>query len=110
MLWRDLGNDNEWHQSVLPIQGQIQDIEVINESTIYAVIGQQENLSFGWVSKLAKSTNGGNSWQLIEKDFYGESISFFNEQHGIAMAKGVLQVTHDGGLNWRLVLISDAIK
>ncbi|HRJ31309.1 MAG: hypothetical protein KF803_11330 [Cyclobacteriaceae bacterium] len=105
-----LENDNEWDQSVLPLQGQIQDIEVINGNTIYAVIGQQENLSFGWVSKLAKSTNGGNSWQLIEKDFYGESISFFDEQHGIAMAKGVLQVTHDGGLNWRLVLISDAIK
>lgn len=90
--------------------GKIQDIEIINGNTIYAVIGQQENPSFGWVSKLAKSTNGGASWQIMDKDFYGESISFFNEQHGIAMAKGVLQVTHDGGETWRLVLISDAIK
>lgn len=103
-------NVGQWQKITLPMPGKIQDIEIINENTIYTVIGQQESPSFGWVSKLAKSTNGGTSWQIMDKDFYGESISFFNEQHGIAMAKGVLQVTHDGGLNWRLVLISDAIK
>lgn len=99
-----------WNEVDLPIDGEIQDIEVINGNTIYVVIGQQEDKSFGWVSKLATSTDGGNNWQLIDNEFYGENISFYNEQVGIAMSKGVLQSTNDGGINWKLILISNAVK
>ena len=95
-----------WIESSLPLLGKILDIEPINNNLIYAVIGIESDDSFGWISKLATSTDKGITWQSGNTKFYADDISFFDQLHGIAMSKGILQVTHDGGITWRPVLIS----
>lgn len=76
------------------------------------------NENFGYISngqegKIAKTSNGGISWQIIETTFKGyiRKVYFQTEQVGFAIAhikenntpKAVILKTTDGGNNWQEV-------
>jgi hypothetical protein len=105
-LFTSMDYGKSWIKRIISLDGEIQDVAVPDDHVIYAVIGLRNNEPHGWISKLAKSSDDGSTWQIMEKEFYGEKISFFDREHGIAMAKGTLQVTHDGGNTWKLILVS----
>jgi hypothetical protein len=104
-LFTSVDGGKQWTERIIPLAGMIQDIEIPEENVIYAVIANGEDEPHGPISRLVKSSDAGSTWEIMEKEFYGERISFFNSQHGIAMANGTLQVTHDGGSTWKLVLV-----
>jgi hypothetical protein len=106
LLFSSMDDGRSWSKRIMPLDGNIEDIAVPDANIIYAVIGVRMDESQGQISSLVKSADGGNSWQIMEREFYGDKASFFDEEHGIAMAKGSLQVTHDGGNTWKLILVS----
>jgi hypothetical protein len=105
-LFTSVDRGKSWTERIIPLEGMIQDVEIPDDNVIYAVMANGEDEAQGPISRLVKSSDAGSTWQVMDKEFYGERISFFNNQHGIAMANGTLQVTHDGGSTWKLVLVS----
>ncbi len=77
--------------------------QVLGNGMIYAVV-RQEFGDRGTISKLAKSSDNGATWTTENPLFYGDRISFHDPSHGIAMTGATLQVTHDGGKSWTLLL------
>lgn len=79
--------------------------QVMDSGTIYAV-SRVNSGDRGTVSQLAKSSDGGILWTKESPLFYGERISFYDNSNGLAMSHGTLQVTHNGGKSWQLVITS----
>jgi hypothetical protein len=97
---------NSWIERSMPLNGEIHDVAIAEDNVIYAAVSYGREDAHGPISKLIKSTDGGASWQIMDAEIYGDKLSFFDKQNGIGMAKGTLQVTHDGGETWRLVLVA----
>jgi hypothetical protein len=78
------------------------DVKLLPDGSIYAII--DANTANYSTRRLAKSFDNGKSWTLENKEFYANSISFYDQKNGLAVYGSLLQVTNDGGKNWKLIL------
>lgn len=84
-----------------------------NGSSVYFFNEMIGYITSGQTGKIAKTLNGGDSWQIIETNFDGiiKKVYFQNEQLGFAIgqakidnvAKALILKTTDGGLNWETI-------
>jgi len=84
------------------------DIELFDRKTAIVM-----SIGTGELSKLYKTVDGGNSWQLLyqnkdEKGFF-DSIAFWNNKMGLLLGDPVdgyyvIKKTNDGGKTWRRIL------
>ena len=84
--------------------------QFLNDKVGYAIrtieyLPQYERTRVASVGYLYKTTNGGATWAAASnRVIYGDRIFFLNENVGLAMSFGVLQLTRDGGKSWQLLL------
>lgn len=81
------------------------DVQVIGPETFFGITPSAPG-DRGPICALYKSTDGGATWTTEATPFYAERIHFYNATDGLAMAEATLQITHDGGKTWKLVLTS----
>jgi hypothetical protein len=93
--WKQVNNQN---QKFIYVQS-------LPDGNLVGVIEQRKG-DIGTISKLAKSTDMGLSWQIIGNEFYGDYVCFFDQQNGVAISLGTLQATRDGGKTWKLIFAS----
>ena len=89
-----------WYQQFMPNLGgrQIQDITFLDSLTGYACARQTSDSSY-----ILKTTNGGDDWQIIYRNFFAMTqIQFLNLNIGYACG-AYLYKTTDGGFNWNQV-------
>ncbi|WP_286233423.1 WD40/YVTN/BNR-like repeat-containing protein [Thalassotalea sediminis] len=86
------------------------DIEVFDQDTAIIM-----SVGSGDSSKLFKTQNGGDSWQLLyqnkEAEGFFDSIDFWNKQVGLLLGDPVdgfyvVKKTEDGGKTWRRITIN----
>jgi photosystem II stability/assembly factor-like uncharacterized protein len=90
-----------WYQQFMPNIGgkQIVDITFLDSLTGIAVANQYPSDS----NYVLKTTNGGDNWQIIFRQYYPmQHIQFLNLNTGYACA-GYLYKTIDGGYSWNLI-------
>ncbi len=84
--------------------GKILEVEFVNEQIGYLVSEEDED-NIASVSNIYKTTDGGYHWEKINTHkIYADHIDFKDENTGIATSKNVVQITHDGGKNWDLLI------
>ena len=86
-----------WTQQFMPnLNGkQITDITFLDSLNGYAVATQTSDSSY-----ILKTTNGGDNWQIIYRQFFAMThVQFLNTSTGFA-GGGYLYKTTNGGLNW----------
>ena len=86
-----------WYQQFLPEIGnrQISDIEFLDSLTGIAVAIKPSDTSY-----ILKSTNGGDNWQIIFRNFYAMNrLQFLNLNTGYACG-GYLYKTTNEGISW----------
>lgn len=89
-----------WYQQFLPNIGnrQIQDITFIDSLTGYMAARQTSDTSY-----ILKTTDGGNIWQIIFRNFFAMTqVQFLNVNTGYCVG-AYLYKTTDGGFNWNQV-------
>lgn len=91
VTWSDLGDGMNFIHA-----------QAIDTQNIFA-IAKSSTGDRGTISKLYKSANLGVTWTSEEALFYGDRIHFYDASNGLAMARGTLQITHDGGRTWKLI-------
>ena len=79
-----------------------------NNSGVIFQNGTFLNENLGWIvgTDIYKTVDGGNSWIKQNKptEKYLESVSFSDENHGIAVGyQGIILKTIDGGNNWTVI-------
>lgn len=76
-----------------------------NDNVLYAVVKKDED-DYGNISDIYRSTDLGESWnKLNSHDIYADNISFYNSPNsGVAVSRGVLQISSDGGVTWRVIM------
>jgi len=89
------------------VKTDFRDIALFDKNTAIVMgVGSAEQ------SMLYKTTNGGESWQLLyqnqDKTGFFDSIAFWNEQHGLLLGDPidgfyVVKITKDGGKTWRRI-------
>jgi photosystem II stability/assembly factor-like uncharacterized protein len=91
---------NGWYQQFMPNLGgkQITDITFLDSLTGYAVARQTSDSSY-----IIKTTNGGDNWIIIYRNYYMMTgIQFLNMNTGYACG-AYLYKTTNGGFNWNQV-------
>lgn len=86
-----------WTQQFMPDLGgrQISDITFLDSLTGYASARQTSDTSY-----ILKTTNGGDNWQIIYRNFLAMThLQFLNANTGYAVG-AYLYKTTNGGLNW----------
>jgi len=86
-----------WYQQFMPNIGgrQITDITFQDSLIGYSVAWQSSDTSY-----ILKTTNGGNDWQIIYRNFYQmKQLQFLNINTGYACG-AFLYKTSNGGINW----------
>jgi photosystem II stability/assembly factor-like uncharacterized protein len=89
-----------WYQQFMPNLGgrTIQDIEFLDSLTGYATARQTGDTSY-----VLKTTNGGDNWQIVYRNFFAMTqIQFLNVNTGYA-AGAYLFKTTNGGFNWNVI-------
>jgi len=89
-----------WYQQFMPDIGSrsIQDITFVDSLTGYVSARQTGDTSY-----ILKTTNGGNNWQIIYRNFFAMTqIQFLNSGTGYACGACLFK-TINGGLNWNQV-------
>jgi photosystem II stability/assembly factor-like uncharacterized protein len=89
-----------WYQQFMPNLGgrQIQDITFLDSLTGYASARQTSDTSY-----ILKTTNGGDNWQIIYRNFFAMTqIQFLNVNTGYTVG-AYLYKTTNGGFNWSQV-------
>jgi photosystem II stability/assembly factor-like uncharacterized protein len=91
---------NGWYQQFMPNLGgkTIQDMTFLDSLTGYTSARQTSDTSY-----ILKTSNGGNNWQIIFRNFYAMTqIQFLNVNTGYAVG-AYLYKTTNGGFNWEQV-------
>jgi len=93
----------QWYQINLPVSGQINDIQFINQNTGWAVVKQSN-----YIYTLIRTTNQGTNWNVI----YSDSskvwfIHFFNDTLGYSLGyvygTHLISKTTNKGYNWNII-------
>jgi photosystem II stability/assembly factor-like uncharacterized protein len=99
---------NGWYQQFMPNLGgrTINDITFLDSLTGYAVTNKSSDTSY-----FLKTTNAGNDWQIIYRQYYElmTSIQFINDRTGFAGGSYVFKTTN-GGYNWSIISSSLAVS
>jgi photosystem II stability/assembly factor-like uncharacterized protein len=91
-------NGSGW--SILPIQGDISDMEVISGFSFEQTPIYQSTTS----GAIRKSTNGGFTWITYTTGVSSiQDISFYSENVGWAVSSGKVLRTTNGGVSWTIV-------
>lgn len=94
-------------------------VDIIDANTIFAV-GWSLNEWSQYMSKLLRSTDGGENWEELSHPLDGynvgmEEVAFANAQNGYIAANGhgnsasALVYTHDGGATWSMSTNSNSL-
>jgi photosystem II stability/assembly factor-like uncharacterized protein len=90
-------NPSGWYQQNMPDIGsrQITNVKFIDSLTGYACAYRTSDTSY-----ILKSTNGGDSWQIIYRSyFYMQNFQFLNKDTGYVCGAYIFKTTN-GGFNW----------
>jgi photosystem II stability/assembly factor-like uncharacterized protein len=94
-----MNNGQSWNKRPLITNGNFQEFHIINRDTFYAVSNYMSS-----VTKLYRSTNQGQTWQLIHSSPpILKCIDFVNSQVGFATSFGGVFKTTNGGASWQNV-------
>lgn len=73
------------------------------------VTDQTGYLSTIWDYKLYKTVDGGNNWTLVHNETYSSGLVYFiNENYGYYTDGVTVNVTNNGGKNWKVDYYNDA--
>lgn len=93
-----------WNTGFLP-SDHINSIQFITSKIGYYVDDTQLNYHQYRKGNIYKTIDSGKTWNKInESDVYVNHVFFINETTGIAYTDNVLQITHDGGKTWELLI------
>lgn len=78
----------------LPQGNYLTDVEFTSNNTVYVSAAG---------NTLMKSTDGGNSFFVMQNKESGGALTFINENTGFSSSAGGILKTTNGGLNWRFI-------
>jgi hypothetical protein len=104
-LSRDGGNSWQFYQ-----ENSLRSFQFLDERNGVAI--KSTDFVYNWEDDkiasrgiLFKTSDGGKTWDEVSNmEIYADRIYFLNENIGLAMSYSVLQVTSNGGKDWRLLV------
>lgn len=91
-----------WVKKDFNINGKIMSVQFVNNNTGYMLVKPSSNSVIAYVYK---STDSGETWNIIGPVIYADVMTFDANGNGIAIAERekIVQFTNDGGLSWNLI-------
>lgn len=93
-LLKTINEGENWNSIANSVLSNVTDISFVNENIFYCISN----------SLLAKTTDGGSSFQIINNQQTLNKIQFINENIGFAISANTFLKTINGGVSWSIVL------